>query len=295
MGAWGTAIFSDDLAADIRGDYNLLLQVGKSDEEATEEILKMYYEDCKGDEDEPVMWFALALSQWNKGRLDERIKEKALEFIRSGADLERWEGKEKKKREEVLKELEKKLLSPMPERKKIKKLQLRHCKWRPGDLLAYRFSGDTYEKEDSEYWGKYLLFRILQIRRFPVLKCTPEIYNERAITAVYLWVGDTIPEPGIVKNLQYAILGERKGQSGERILENSVLLGWDDKDLKKREIVVIGHDDGYEEVGEDLAFPDITAIVRSWCGFQALECRLPVALKKIKENREGLAKLGIQL
>ena len=33
MAAWGTAIFSDDIAADVRNEYNALLSIGKNDEQ----------------------------------------------------------------------------------------------------------------------------------------------------------------------------------------------------------------------------------------------------------------------
>ena len=42
MGVWGTAIFSDDTACDIRDEYSALLISGISDEEAEEALLKGY-------------------------------------------------------------------------------------------------------------------------------------------------------------------------------------------------------------------------------------------------------------
>ena len=39
MGAWGTEIFSDDLAQDIRGEYNVLLSIGKSDSDAEKMLI----------------------------------------------------------------------------------------------------------------------------------------------------------------------------------------------------------------------------------------------------------------
>ena len=62
MGAWGTAIFSDDLAEDIRSEYNALLSIGKDGHQA-EKMLIDYYSDIlnKDSDDEPVFWFALAL------------------------------------------------------------------------------------------------------------------------------------------------------------------------------------------------------------------------------------------
>jgi len=80
MGAWGTAIFADDLACDVRDQYYALLSMGKSDQEAYEIIMDNYKSEDL-DEDEPVFWFALALSQWRKGRLMESVKEEAIKHI----------------------------------------------------------------------------------------------------------------------------------------------------------------------------------------------------------------------
>ena len=42
MGSWGTSVFSDDLAQDVRREYNILLSVGK-DNNDIEELLTNYY------------------------------------------------------------------------------------------------------------------------------------------------------------------------------------------------------------------------------------------------------------
>lgn len=42
MGAWGPAIFSDDTACDIRGDYRELLEDGVDDREATQRVIDAY-------------------------------------------------------------------------------------------------------------------------------------------------------------------------------------------------------------------------------------------------------------
>ena len=55
------AIFSSDLASDVRHEYSVLLSIGKSNEEA-EQLLISYYSDVLdcNDEDEPVFWFSLS-------------------------------------------------------------------------------------------------------------------------------------------------------------------------------------------------------------------------------------------
>ena len=42
MGAWGTAIFSDDTASDVREEFRDLIGEGLSTEQATDKLLKEY-------------------------------------------------------------------------------------------------------------------------------------------------------------------------------------------------------------------------------------------------------------
>jgi len=211
MGAWGTAIFSDDLAEDVRSEYTALLSIGKSNEEA-EHLLFSYYSEIlnKGDEDEPTFWFALALSEWNKGRLSESVKTKALEFLDKGGDLERWNtpGNEKnyKERLQVIQDFQKTIVSKQPAEKIIKKMTVHHCPWRVGDLLSYRIvtNKDIENGSFSNMWRKYALLRVIQIDKHPVSKLAPtEMYDETMLVGLYGWTGDTIPEPSIVENLEY--------------------------------------------------------------------------------------------
>jgi hypothetical protein len=56
MGAWGAAVFSDDTASDIRGEYRELLEDQVADDEATRRIINSYRH---LDRDEAhVLWLA---------------------------------------------------------------------------------------------------------------------------------------------------------------------------------------------------------------------------------------------
>ena len=81
MGAWGTSLYANDSASDIRGEYVDKLRRGKSNEEATKALIEQN-QDYMGDaEEEPLFWYALADTQWNYGRLLPEVKEKALHFL----------------------------------------------------------------------------------------------------------------------------------------------------------------------------------------------------------------------
>lgn len=59
MGTWGTGLYSNDSACDIRGDYIDKLKRGKTNDEATQELINSN-RDIMGDvEEEPLFWFAL--------------------------------------------------------------------------------------------------------------------------------------------------------------------------------------------------------------------------------------------
>ncbi len=209
MGAWGTAIFSDDLAEDIRSEYNALLSIGKDGHQA-EKMLIDYYSDIlnKDSDDEPVFWFALALSEWKKGRLSELAKSKALFFLDSGKDLERWNTsdnqKNYKKRMDVLKNFKDTILSPMPPAKKIRKPTVHHCPWKVGSLLAYRIVTNKAYLSAHPCFMKYALLRVIKIDRSPISRLVPnECYDESMLVGLYGWIGDELPEPDIVKHLNY--------------------------------------------------------------------------------------------
>ena len=94
MGAWGTAIFSDDLAVGIREEWRDYIGDGLTPEEATRQILADYA-DAAADQDEAgVVWLALAVSQWRTGRLVPEVLARAIEIIDSGSDLRRWQSED---------------------------------------------------------------------------------------------------------------------------------------------------------------------------------------------------------
>ncbi|MEQ8156789.1 MAG: hypothetical protein ABRQ25_18250 [Clostridiaceae bacterium] len=162
MGSWGPKLYQDDVAEDVRDYYKDQLKRGKTNEEVTKELIEDN-EDIISDEDEaPVFWFALADTQWNLGRLLPFVKEKALEYLKNGINLARWEEeainqREYKVREKVLQELEQKLNSPMPPEKKISQHKIYKCEWNIGDIFAYKLESD-YAKEKG-LGNRYLLIR----------------------------------------------------------------------------------------------------------------------------------------
>jgi hypothetical protein len=144
MGAWGTDIFADDNAADLRDDYQKLIGNGLTGPQATDKLIAQWAP--QGDPDlESVFWLALALTQWNCGRLEARVKQEALRVIADGSAIRPWTGgPDERKRQAVLEAAKRKLESPQPAERKIKKRVLATCDWERGDLIAYRLTTGDY-------------------------------------------------------------------------------------------------------------------------------------------------------
>jgi hypothetical protein len=74
--------------------YRLALEDGLDDQAAQQQILDEFAEILNDDtwHDGPLVWLALAKTQWQLGRLDEHVKAQALDVIDQGRDLATWEG-----------------------------------------------------------------------------------------------------------------------------------------------------------------------------------------------------------
>jgi hypothetical protein len=82
MGAWGTGIFSDDLACDIRSDFREHIGDGLTASEARQRLLHDYRSSVNDMDDGPVFWLALATTQWRLGRLEDEVRDLAIAINR---------------------------------------------------------------------------------------------------------------------------------------------------------------------------------------------------------------------
>jgi hypothetical protein len=123
MGTHGVALFHDDVANDVREDFLHLLIHGHSADDATKTVLKQWSTSEADADDGPVLWLALAATQWEYGQLQDEVRQRAVHVIDTGADLGRWSGSLLDRRRKVLGELRAKLLSPQPKPKRPRKLK----------------------------------------------------------------------------------------------------------------------------------------------------------------------------
>jgi len=154
MGTWGTGLFSDDTACDVRDEYRDLIAAGASGEEATTLLLDSWKEILDDPDAGPVFWLALAVTQWKIGRLEESVKDKALVIIASGADLKRWEVDPKllRKRVRVLDKIKEQITSPQREPLKIRRPYVNVSPFQVGDAFTYQLAS-----------GNLLLFRVVDL------------------------------------------------------------------------------------------------------------------------------------
>jgi hypothetical protein len=89
MGSWGTGIFQDDVACDVRDAYTEMVSLGFADEVISRELQAAH---GRADGiDESTSWIALALCQHKVGRLTTATRERACAMIESGRAIAEWE------------------------------------------------------------------------------------------------------------------------------------------------------------------------------------------------------------
>jgi hypothetical protein len=137
LGTWGTGLFSDDVACNVRDHYRELLEDGVEDDAAirlTVEKFRAYLEESDG-----VALLAFAVTQSKLGRLDPDIRDQALALLDRGADPEMWERESPKslsKRRTVLDKARAQLTGPQPARKRLRQPKRVLSGLAAGDVLA---------------------------------------------------------------------------------------------------------------------------------------------------------------
>lgn len=146
MSAWGTAIFSDDTAADTRDTFTDFIAEGLTPAQATDRLIADSADLLDEEDDAGIFWLALAATQWRLGRLVDSVRDRAIEVIDSGADLRRWQDNPKaeiNQRKKHLVKLREQLLTPQPKPKKVKALVKSSTDFKPGDVAAFRLDEVT--------------------------------------------------------------------------------------------------------------------------------------------------------
>jgi len=196
MGTWGTAIFSDDTACDVRDSYLDLVGDGLTGPEATQKLVNDWSDSLDDPDESPVFWLALAATQRKCGRLEPQVLEQALEVIDTGADLARWDtgSPDQKKRQTVLEKLRAQLISPQPPEKRIPKRFRDFNEWEVGDLVAYRLPS-----------GKYLILRVIGHHT--------DRGGTSPVCELLDWVGHDVPDGSTLNSLDIRRTGGKHSVS----------------------------------------------------------------------------------
>jgi hypothetical protein len=119
MGSWGVAVFADDMALDIRGEWRKAL-LRREDPGAVSR--RMVARLGGGvDAHDVTEWIALAAAQYETGHLQDDVRDRALELIAAGAGLDLWEDAgQLEGRQAVLRRLADKLRGPQPKPKRLR-------------------------------------------------------------------------------------------------------------------------------------------------------------------------------
>lgn len=171
MGTWGTAIFSDDLTADIKREYQTLLAFGVPQEEALKKTIE--YFNAGTDRDDCRFWFAIASIQIRYSCLEKEVAGIALKLLEQGGDIDKWEEEDRSKRLNVLEKLKSQLISydtSLPPRK-LPKPRVYKAKWKLGDVLSYRLINSPY----APFYNMYTGLQVVNIKRTPVSHICPEL------------------------------------------------------------------------------------------------------------------------
>lgn len=141
MGAWGTGLWSDDTACDVRATYREALEDGLSNEEAADKVLAEFAPDL-ADVKTARPWSGSRLrSASTSGAVDQRGLRACPRCHRQRSRLAALQGASPRlraTRAAVLAKIRDKLTGPQPERRLVRRPARRLSTLLPGDVLAYQ-------------------------------------------------------------------------------------------------------------------------------------------------------------
>lgn len=138
MGTWGTGIFADDLAADVRADWRDAVTEGLSPADATARLIARYRGSIDDSDESARFWMALAAAQSETGRLQDDVRDRALHIIAQGADIEQFEPQDRGRRRKAVESLGKKLAGPQRATVKLKESKAQSSPVSVGDVIQVR-------------------------------------------------------------------------------------------------------------------------------------------------------------
>lgn len=235
MCVWDMEFYDNDYTYDVQGDYINFLKLGKSNIEATNEIIEIN-DDFYDEQEEIIFWLALADIQWKYGRLIPKVKNKALKILEKINKEIRAKDNITKNEKDLLK-LEEKLSSEQPPEKKLAPFKMIKSMWNVGDIYAYKIRVSKSALESDNRWhGKYVLFKVIGVIRYNIGSLPKEkYYHEYSAVCMYNWVGDKIPNLEKIKKLEFVqeCLMPWLNTDNQTIVDAKMAFYFNSRDLKK--------------------------------------------------------------
>lgn len=149
MGAWGTAIKSNDTSSDIYSEFYDLYNEGAEPKAIADKLINENRESIDSPEDSNNFWFALSLALWETKSLNEEIYLKVKEAIVNGQDLLIWKEldaseNDLKKRKAALDKFLEQISTARPKAKARKKLKVIEPIFEKGTCLSFKLENGNY-------------------------------------------------------------------------------------------------------------------------------------------------------
>ncbi|HBF0031524.1 TPA: hypothetical protein KOS20_004410 [Clostridioides difficile] len=230
MSAWGTKIFDNDLALDMKTDFIEMFSINMSIKEIELNLLSYISND---DEAEVLcpFWTALSDLEWQYGILQEKTKEKAKYIILNKPDIDSYiQQEDKVKRKEELEKLYKKLDTINQKIKKKRTVFVYRTEWEQGDIFAIPLNGKyvyihIVGKERKNHRIKELAIDAIYIKVFNIL--TVELLDARAFHKRFF------------HKIGYKKINNEKGE--DRELERLWCVGKREKISLEKKVIKIGN------------------------------------------------------
>lgn len=160
MGTWNTSINGNDLAQDMRAEYNVAFS-RHTPEEAVALLDAYIKKDMRGFDENDGDWvdyrYSLADFMWKKGVLYDILRDEVIRMIDRGAGLDLYDDEKiLRKREKVLADFRAKLLSPQPPHKpiRISGIQTKPL-FEAGDVIAMQLDTSIAAFEGNPYRSRF--------------------------------------------------------------------------------------------------------------------------------------------
>ena len=210
MGTWNTNITGNDTAKDLSIEYSAAFY--KFDIEEALKRIDLYIRTEMFDESDEEEWcnyiYSLADFMWKKGILTDSVRNKAVEMIDSGFGLDLWAEAGQKtldSRKQKLAEFKEKLLSPQPQKKKIKPNVHTERIFNDGDIIAVQLqtAEKTYREQELKpisdedfhaFDGKYVLMQLVNCYASWTSSIVPEVKDHWACFRLFDGFYDAVPD-----------------------------------------------------------------------------------------------------